>query len=215
MVAAVPLMPELHGIAAWQADWISRGFKPPCIVIVVRRYNKALYRKVEEAFRSTLGKGKGLSLYEGDAKQLRDIAYVDLPSTVIVGVPGIGGIPIGEDWGADIWIDTYKPDRKTAGLKLQVSEAGCRKGRDNMYVLAWTITPQTSDIVGRILTLGFAKKGLEITAPTFNKSFEEFAKENDEEMKEKVNCVFFDFFTSDIAKAVVGLNPNMPKPVPL
>lgn len=214
IVAAVPLRPVLEGVAAWQRAFGRRGLRPPAVVMVVRRYDDVLEGLVAALFREVLG-ASDLGIYEGDAAGLRVVPYTELPPSVVVGVKGVGAMPSGEDWGADVWIDTYNPTVKRSGLVEQARGAGARVARDAMYVLGWTVTPQTSDIAGRILSLGFAKPSLEQEAKKFNKEFTVFAKEHREHLQANVNVIFFDFFDRHLADAVFSINDVMPEPVPL
>lgn len=206
VVAAVLLRPALEGVADWQRTFLKRGWRPPAIVIVVRATAPEIVNDVTALFQAVLG-APDLGIYDGDAAGLRALPYVDLPPTVLSGVPGIGSLPSGEEWGADEFVDTFSKRVKRKALVGQVQNAAPRESRDDLFVLPWTLTPQRQDF--EQLTLGIGN-GLEFTAGKFNREFARFAGDQQARLENTTNVVFFDFFTPDLAAQVERIRCNTP-----
>lgn len=198
-VACVPLAEVLGDLRAFQGE--------DTIVTVVRLegppWDMEATNALAARFFDSLGHD---NIYQGSVAGLREVEYSALPAHVVAGVPGIGSFGKGQEFGTDVWINTYNADVKSAGLETQLKGIRVREERDDLCVLGWTVTPQPKDIVKRILTFGCARPSLETEAEKFNKRFKEFVAANGDEIRKKCNVVFFDFITSELSEAVVSLN---------
>lgn len=213
-VACVPLGEVLADMARFAAEERARAGgdgRAPTVVSVVRLlgggWDADMLDELAARFRDALG---APDLYQGGPAELREVEFEDLPPWVVVGVPGIGSFPrAGEKWGSDVWINTYDGDEKVKGLRDQLEEQRGRKERDGFYVLGWSVTPQPTDIAGRIVSCGIARPSLEDEAEKFNHRWGDFAAANLAEIRRCTNVVFFDFITAELAAKVRSLNEDV------
>lgn len=141
------------------------------------------------------------------ANALRTTPIDQLPPNVVVGVPGLCQLDDYRMFAADDWIDTYCPKTKLEGLRRQVCLlARPRFQRNNLYILGFTVTPHFWDVFTRIVTFGFLRPSVKDSASVMNQHFRAFLNEHRSFMKERVNVIFFDFFTKAQAAFVQELN---------
>lgn len=211
-VACVPLGDALADMAAFAAEAAAAApdGRPPTVVTVCRLlgggWDKAACAALAGRVEGALG---AAAIYGGDARALRRVPFDDLPAWVVAGVPGLGALPDGAAFGTDVWINTYSPEEKAAGLAAQVAGVAARAARDDLYVLGWTVTPQPRDIGLRLASAGWARPSLEREAERFNARFAAFAEEHGAALRERCNVVFFDFITPELAAAVRRLDGRL------
>lgn len=226
-VACVQLATVLADMAAFAAEYRDAGVRPPTVVVVCRLqgpesfWDGATLAALAARFKDALGAD---ALYDGDAEALRRTPFSSLPAWIVSGVPGIGTwarVPksAGDQghFGSDVWINTYDLDEKEKGLLAQLSATRDRRDRAeesrkpgrkraDLYAFAWTVTPQPTDIVKRIVSCGIARPSLETEGVRFNGRFSAFAQQHAAALKAKANVVTFDFITQELSAQVLALN---------
>lgn len=226
-VACVPLAAALADMAAFADGYRTAGARSPTVVVVCRlegpdaAWDAPALAALAARFVAALGAD---ALYRGDAEALRSAPFAGLPPWVVSGVPGVGAwarVPkaAGDQahFGSDVWIDTYDLDEKEAGLVRQLAETSPRadrareaykpnRARADLYAVAWTVTPQPTDIVKRIVSCGLARPSLETEAVRFNARFAAFAERHADALRDKANVITFDFLTQELSAQVLALN---------
>lgn len=154
-VASIPLEVALEDMNRYHDECT---MKTPIVTVIRRlpwkKFTKDDDKDLADFLKSRLRHG----IFEGSAGLLRSLPYVELPENVVAGVPGISGEGLADSsWGSDIWIDTYDTELKVAGNTRQAADAKERVERDNLFVLAWTITPHVSHILKSVFTFSRAK----------------------------------------------------------
>lgn len=205
-VACVPLAEVLADMRAFTAECREMDGAVPTVVTVVRLEGPDWDAESKEELDSRFFELGKEDLYQGSAKGLRDVDFEALPPHLVAGVPGIGEFGRGQEFGTDVWINTYSAQEKKAGLQTQLGQIAPRGERDDLYALGWTVTPQPTDIAKRILSLGFARPSLRTEAENFNSLFKVFAEENKEQIRKRCNVVMFDFITKELSDMVLSLN---------
>jgi hypothetical protein len=164
-VACVPLGEALAGMRTFADEVAANGEVAPVVSVarlLGQGWDKEGHKALAARFVEALGRE---NIYDGNVAGLKSTPYAKLPAHVVAGVPGLSGLnDIGEQFGSDVWINTYNLDEKTAGLEKQVREIKPRTERNNLYVLGWTVTPQPTDIAKRIVSFGICRPSLETEA---------------------------------------------------
>lgn len=137
--------------------------------------------------------------FEGDRNDLRSTPVHRLPRNIVA---GLYNSTLNVQWGQDAWIDTYSADRKICFLRDTLSETKHRELRNDLFVLGWTVTPGLFDVTMRVLSLGTLRPALVAEAVKMNARFQPFLKSYRRAMRQSVNVVFFDCFTSKLGQLV-------------
>lgn len=200
MVLCVPLSVLLEDVNSFHDDMEKAGKSAPIVMVFRDTALDELERKELATFvRQQLRH----SIFNGTARDLRDIPWPQLPSNILAGLEGDS---LDVAWGRDPWLDTYDANEKIAFLSKTLTSNAVRSQRDSLLVLGWTITPAFSDIVLRVISFGRVRSTLLAEAVRFNELIDSFLAENKPVLSSTANVIFFDAFSAILGNKVNSLN---------
>lgn len=198
MVLCVPLADIIQQINSFHHETAAN----PVTVVTVFR-SQQLASDEEQQLSDFVYHHINHPVFEGDADRLRVTPLVQLPQNVIA---GLCDSHLSVQWGRDPWLDTYSSDKKISFLHRILTSFDHKGLRNNLLVLGWTVTPQTSDITMRVLSFGLLRPGVTDEAAKMNARFRPFLKDSRDVLRERANVIFFDCFSSRLAAMVNTLN---------
>lgn len=194
MVLCVPLADVLAQINQFHAE---TSANPQVVIMVFRSYY--LEQREELELERYVHHQLQHKCFEGDRNDLRNIPVHCLPRNIVA---GLCNSRLSVEWGQDAWIDTYSADTKICFLRDTLSMTKHRELRNDLFVLGWTVTPSVVDVTMRVLSLGTLRPAVIVEAVKMNARFQPFLETYRHAMRQCVNVIFFDCFTSRLAQLV-------------